>query len=133
MEERPDLVLLDGRIWYTPEGVFALQCVARTTKGRRCKNPVEYGQIAGWPELRSTRGVITAYDLGGLDHAESRRWLGQHCQVHDRPDVVDFEAPGWEPFDPAGAHASMVTPLAEWLQQRTRPLTEGLTDEWVIP
>jgi hypothetical protein len=66
--------------------------VARTSKRTRCKNPIEYGQ-SGWrTNLWATRGVITVYDLDHLDDAESQRWLAQHCQVHDRPDVIDIEA-----------------------------------------
>lgn len=40
-----------------------IACVARTVKNRRCREPLEYGQVAGWTRLRSTGGLIEVYDL----------------------------------------------------------------------
>jgi hypothetical protein len=130
MERRAELVALGGRIWCAPDGVFHLRCVARNSKRSRCGNPIEYGQTGTWPEFWATRGVIIAYNLETLNDAACRRWLAQHCQVHDGPDVVDIQAPEWEPFDPDGAHAAMVTPVADVIAAATRSLSEGITDRW---
>lgn len=81
-------------------------------------------------ELWSTRGVITVYNPDHPDDAESQRWHAQHCQLHDKPDVVDIQAPEWEPFDLSSVHAAMVTPVADVIAEVTRSLTEGLTDAW---
>lgn len=36
------LVVLNDRLWVRPQGdAHALQCVARTTKGDRCRNQIE--------------------------------------------------------------------------------------------
>lgn len=129
MTRRPDLVLLGDRIWYSPDGVLDLQCIARTRRGPRCRRTVETGQITGWTELPSIHGLITVYDLGGFEAATLRRWREQHCELHDTPDVVDFSAPEWEPFDPV-RHATMVTTLDEQIAKFTRQLREGVTEEW---
>lgn len=128
-ERAADLVLLGDRIWYLPDGVYELQCIARTRRGPRCRNPVEPGQIAVWTQLRSSHGLITVYDLGGADDATLQRWREQHCPTHDSPDVADFCAPEWEPFDPV-RHAAMVTTLEEQIAAYTRRLSEGVTDDW---
>ena len=57
------LVVLRGRLWVSPDGdAHALQCVARTRKGSRCRNPVEYGQLLGLHEFRlGPAGYVQAY------------------------------------------------------------------------
>ncbi|MGC5054720.1 hypothetical protein ACLQ2S_25080 [Micromonospora sp. DT48] len=129
MDKHPELVLLDQRIWYVPDGVFHLRCVARTSKKRRCQNPLEYGQTARWSQLRSTHGLISVYDLSILDDDATRRWMDQHCDLHDTPTTVDEVSPEWEPFDPV-RHAAMITTLEEWVAQRERAIREGVTDRW---
>jgi hypothetical protein len=130
MRKRADLVLLGDRVWYLPDGMYELQCIARTRRGPRCRNPIEHGQIASWTQMRSTHGLITVYDLGGHADATVRRWQEQHCELHDSPDVVDFSSPEWEPFDPV-RHAAMVTSLEEKIAEYTRRLREGVTDDWL--
>lgn len=122
--------MLDNRIWYAPDGVDNVSCVARTRRGRQCANTLEHGQIANWVRLRSTRGVITAYDLSQHDQDTVHRWLTQHCVIHDSPDTVDFTTPGWEPFDATGMHSAMVTSLEDLIAEHTRKLREGVTAEW---
>lgn len=129
MRKRADLVLLGDRIWYLPDGVYELQCVARTRRGPRCRNVIEYGQITNWTPMRSTHGLITVYDLSGLPDATLQRWREQHCELHDSPDTVDFCSPEWEPFD-AVRHAAMVTSLEEKIAEYTRRLHESVTDDW---
>ncbi|SNT65871.1 hypothetical protein SAMN05421812_12817 [Asanoa hainanensis] len=130
MSRRPDLVQLGDRIWYLPDGMIELRCIARVVqKRRRCRNAVETSQMAGWTQLRSDRGLITVYDCGGLDDATVRRWLEQHCTVHDSPDAVDFSAPEWEPFDPV-RHAEMVTTLDAQVEAYERQLRDGVTGDW---
>lgn len=129
MTRRPDLVLLGDRIWYIPDGVSDLRCIARTRRGPRCRNPVEQGQIASWTELRSTHGLISVYNLSGVEAATLQRWREQHCELHDTPGVVDFSSPEWEPFDPV-RHAAMVTSLDEKIAEYTRRLREGATEDW---
>ncbi|WP_199515722.1 hypothetical protein [Nucisporomicrobium flavum] len=129
MTKRADLVLLGDRIWYLPDGVHDLQCVARTRRGPRCRNYIENGQIASWTQLRSARGLITVYDLSGHADATVQRWREQHCEVHDSLDVVDFGSPEWEPFDPA-RNAAMVTSLEEQIAEFARRLREGVTEDW---
>lgn len=129
MTKRADLVLLGDRIWYLPDGVYELQCIARTRRGTRCRKPVEGSQIAYWTQMRSTQGLITVYDLGGPENETLRRWRQQHCELHDTPDVVDFSSPEWEPFDPV-RHAAMVTSLEEQVAEYTRRLRKDVTEEW---
>jgi hypothetical protein len=125
-----DLVLLGGKIFYCPTGVMELQCVARTAKRRRCLKNVEDGQSTGWLTLRSTAGVITVYDLSFLEGSELTRWSEQHCTTHDLMETVDHEQPEWEKFDPAGAHAHMVTTLEELISKLTRHVNDGATEKW---
>lgn len=116
MESRT-LVLVGGQILCAPTEVYDLQCVARTAKGKRCAKGVEPSQTASWTELKSKLGLITVYDLDNArpytNDATVARWRAQHCPLHDAPDTVDFLAPEWEPFDPTGAHAALVTPLTD--------------------
>lgn len=130
-ENPADLVMLGDEILYSPTGVLAgLQCVARTAKGRRCRNVVEAGQITNWSTLRSTSGVIVVYELSWLADAERRRWLEQHCVVHDVPAAIDFESPEWEKFDPEGVHAHMVRSLDALAENATRQIRDGVTEDW---
>ncbi|MFZ3562697.1 hypothetical protein ACOKM5_42960 [Streptomyces sp. BH097] len=101
MEPRP-LVVLRGRLWINPGGdAHMLQCVARTRKGSRCHNPVEYGQMLGFHEFHlGAAGYVMAYGRpGGGDSVDVDRWLAQHCTLHDTPDVIDCESPELRRFD----------------------------------
>jgi hypothetical protein len=119
---------LRGGVESPAPGVEAMDCVARTVKGNRCKRPLEYGQISNWTTMRSTRGLIQVYYLIG--HPElAGRWLAQRCELHDGPETVDFQAPAWERFDPA-EHAAMVTGLDDWLERQRALLMDGITDRW---
>ncbi|WP_328843023.1 hypothetical protein [Streptomyces sp. NBC_00258] len=93
------LVVLHGRLWINPSGdAHALQCVARTTKGSRCQNPVEYGQVFGFHEFQlGSAGYAEAYGPGVGAIAD--RWLAQHCTLHDTPDVIDCETTELHRFD----------------------------------
>ncbi|MFD7685600.1 hypothetical protein [Streptomyces sp. NPDC059781] len=96
------LVVLRGRLWVNPSGdAHALQCVARTRKGSRCQNPVEYGQLLGLHEFQlGSAGYVQAYGHPGAgDTVDADRWLAQHCTLHDTPDVIDCETPELRRFD----------------------------------
>ncbi|MFK8851419.1 hypothetical protein [Streptomyces sp. Ac-502] len=84
--------MLRGRLWISPCGdAHDLQCVARTKKGTRCRNPIEYGQMLGFHAFRlGDAGYVEAYgSLGQGDAVDADRWIAQHCLVHDAPDVID--------------------------------------------
>ncbi|MFD8789433.1 hypothetical protein [Streptomyces vinaceus] len=94
------LVVLHDRIWVNPKGdAHALRCVARTTKGDRCRNPIEKGQVLGVREFQlGSSGYVKAYGHYGPFEAADR-WLAQHCSVHDAPDVRDHDAAELRRFD----------------------------------
>ncbi|MCQ9132851.1 hypothetical protein [Streptomyces hilarionis] len=101
MEPR-QLVVLRGRLWINPSGdAHALQCVARTKRGSRCQNPVEYGQLLGLHEFQlGSVGYVQAYgSLSAGETVDTDRWLAQHCTLHDTPDVTDCETPELRRFD----------------------------------
>lgn len=129
-ENPADLVLLGDEIFYCPTGVMELQCVSRTVKGPRCKKYVEYGQITTWLTLRSAVGVIVAYNLSSLEHDHLSRWRDQHCETHDIPSAIDAESSEWEKFDPDGTHAHMITSLDELVEQATKRIRDGVTEDW---
>lgn len=93
------LVVLRGRLWINPSGdAHALQCVARTSKGSRCQNPIEYGQVFGLHEFQlGSVGYVDAYGPGVGTVAD--RWLAQHCTLHDTPSVIDCEKTELRRFD----------------------------------
>jgi hypothetical protein len=97
------LVVLRGRLWVNPGGdVHALRCVARTRKGDRCQNYVEYGQVLGFHEFQlGSAGYVEAYgSRGGHDsRVDVDRWLAQHCTTHDGPDVTDVAVSELRRFD----------------------------------
>ncbi|MER6655240.1 hypothetical protein ABT248_32465 [Streptomyces sp. NPDC000971] len=97
------LVALRGRLWINPAGdAHALQCVARTRKGDRCQNPVEYGQILGHHEFQlGSAGYVQAYGSpwGPDTGVDVDRWLAQHCTTHDSPDVTDAAVPELRRFN----------------------------------
>nr|AAQ93565.1 putative membrane protein [Streptomyces clavuligerus] len=87
MIPRP-LVVLGRRLWINPGGdAHMLRCVARTRQGRRCQNPVEYGQVLGCYEFQlGSAGYVMAYgSSGGAGAVDADRWLAQHCALHDTP------------------------------------------------
>lgn len=93
-------MLLDGEVMH-------LRCVARTTKRRRCRLPVEISQNTGWSYLMrpgEPSSLLGLYDLGRVTNAdEVQRWQHQHCERHHALDgVTDMVAVEWSPFDPAG-------------------------------
>ncbi|MEV6810244.1 hypothetical protein [Streptomyces sp. NPDC051132] len=101
MEPR-QLVVLRGRLWINPSGdAHTLQCVARTRKGSRCQNLVEYGQLLGFHDFQlGSAGYVQAYGCPGVgDTVAVDRWLAQHCTLHDTPDVTDCAAPELRRFD----------------------------------
>lgn len=71
-----------------------LTCVARTTAGVRCKNPMEYGEQNGTWRIHEGTG-LQVYDVG-----DGQRWPAQHCPKHDAPDTPDHWPPQWQPYDP---------------------------------
>ncbi|WP_229376978.1 hypothetical protein [Streptomyces spirodelae] len=96
------LVVLRGRLWVNASGdAHFRQCVARTRKGGRCQNPIEYGQVMGFREFQlGPAGYVYAYGCYGPHGAvDDDRWLAQHCTLHDTPDVVDCETPELRRFD----------------------------------
>lgn len=104
------LVVLRGRLWINHSGdAHALQCVARTKSGARCRNPVEYGQVLSYNEFQlGSAGYVMAYgSLGTIDSVDADRWLAQHCLAHDSPDVIDSEATELRRFDIVRDHAHL--------------------------
>lgn len=96
------LVVLHNRLWVNPEGdAHALQCVARTTRGEHCRNPIENGQVLGVREFQlGTAGYVSAYGhYGQAGAVDADRWLAQHCSVHDIPDVRDHDVAELRRFD----------------------------------
>lgn len=115
--DQPTIVVFrEGIVRVLPTSTYGLQCVARTTKGKRCKHAVEGGQQGRWRELHSQRGELVIYDVAHLPRETMRRWLDQHCEVHDIPETVDHDMPEWEALDLEGIHAKLVRPLpADWV------------------
>ncbi|MGG2463819.1 hypothetical protein ACO0M4_29160 [Streptomyces sp. RGM 3693] len=96
------LVVLRRRLWVNPSGdAHDLQCVARTKKGGRCQNPVEYGQVLGIHEFQlGAAGYVEAYGTPRrIETADADRWLAQHCTLHDTSDAIDCEATELRRFD----------------------------------
>lgn len=89
----PTLYRINGQILYTPH---PLHCVARTTSGERCRNPLEFGQTGASITLTTAMGSeVAVYDIG-----ENPRWMSQHCTTHDDPATEDYCPPLWRPYDP---------------------------------
>ncbi|WP_331719435.1 hypothetical protein [Streptomyces sp. NBC_01187] len=75
--------------------------MARTRKGGRCQNPIEFGQVLGLREFQLGRcGYVYAYGYHErFDQVDVDRWLAQHCTLHDTPDAIDCERPELRRFD----------------------------------
>lgn len=107
------VIYIDGRLLVCTGFPGDQQCSAKTAKGKRCKNPIEYGQVAGWlPVSIDNIGQVEAYDLrtgrlGAVTADGAERWLAQRCEGH-WPDAVGATEPEWEPFDSA-THERLVT------------------------
>ncbi|MFJ8745778.1 hypothetical protein ACIRL2_41275 [Embleya sp. NPDC127516] len=66
--------------------------MARTTAGRQCRNPLEYGQVLNPMEVqRGDAGYVYAYMAFAPNRKEQERWLAQHCATHDGVDVTPPE------------------------------------------
>jgi hypothetical protein len=76
---------------------YPLTCVAKTTKGDRCENPLEYGAQNGTWQIQPETG-FRVYEIRVNDQ---QRWLDQHCLTH-HPDPVhgDYCPPGWRLYEP---------------------------------
>lgn len=90
----PNLFLIDGKLMTAP---YPLACVAKTTKGDRCENPLEYGAQDGTWQDHTEAG----FQVYVIRAGEQQRWLDQHCKRH-HPDPVqgDYCQPGWRLFEP---------------------------------
>lgn len=119
-DEATIVVFPGGKALVMPGGVYGFQCVARIRNGKRCKLAVEPGQIGMWRQLISRDGAITIYDVTDMKGERERRWLDQHCERHDSPDVRDDAMPEWEPFAPEELHKNLVGPLPERWEFPTR-------------
>lgn len=97
--ERATVVAIGDELLVCDDISADLQCTARTRKGLRCKNPIDYGQIAGWVEVMIPGvGEVAAYDLrrrGDL----TARWRAQRCETH-WPGGESAVEPEWRRFDP---------------------------------
>jgi hypothetical protein len=119
-DEATIVVFPGGKALVMPGGIYGFQCTAKTRAGKRCKLPVEGGQIGSWRELVSREGIITVYDVTHMKELHVRRWLDQRCERHDSLDTQDDVMPEWEPLDPDRLHKNLVKPLPEQWELPTR-------------
>ncbi len=99
----PRFVQIDGQVWASPEWfVEDSQCTAQTTAKRRCKRPLDYGQICGWSPLHVPGGTVDGYyldDPDGRVTREGRRYLAQRCELHFDTDALPAAEPDWVLYD----------------------------------
>ncbi|GIM90406.1 hypothetical protein Ato02nite_021990 [Paractinoplanes toevensis] len=103
----PELVYLDGLIFYAPGGAVALRCIARLSNGQRCRGKVCGGLRGRWVPVRTPLGEIAVY-RPTADAATVSRWLSQHCKMHSRAGIVDAVPREWDRFSPRDRHAWLV-------------------------
>ncbi|MDJ0385216.1 hypothetical protein [Streptomyces sp. G-G2] len=83
---RPDFpdqryVLLDNRLWGSLEhDPHLLECVARTARGRRCSDPLEWGVTLPDVVVLIGKQLTVAYD--GRSYEDAERWKAQRCAFH---------------------------------------------------
>ena len=106
-----NLVLIDDVLRVFPHRyVSEARCVARTSAGRRCRNPLAYGQPGPWSVWQlpgEEAAYVQGFDLDdpdlfvskdGTAEALKARFLNQRCIRHrDSREVVTD--PEWETFD----------------------------------
>ncbi|ODU05883.1 MAG: hypothetical protein ABS81_06345 [Pseudonocardia sp. SCN 72-86] len=106
-------IRIDGQAWVAPGDVPEdAQCTARTKRGRRCGNPLDYGQSNGWSWLPVEGGYVDGFDYdhnNGQLTERGRRYLEQRCELHFNTDAPSEVEPEWEPFDPASHRAKIVS------------------------
>lgn len=119
----PAVVKIDGRLLIFPHPYpEASRCVARTSAGHRCRNPIDYGQPTRWYEWPVTGGAVSGFDLDRDDElflrrdpdpaALRRRWLEQRCMTHCGASAVNHTEPEWTIFDPARDSAFIQEPCS---------------------
>jgi hypothetical protein len=113
------IVQIDGQLLIFPARHYpeASRCIARTTAGDRCRNPIDYGQPTCWYEWPVAGGVVSGFDLDRDDelflrHTPDaatlrRRWLEQRCGIHYGTSAVNSTEPEWRIFDPARDSAAI--------------------------
>lgn len=93
---RPHYVLMDGVVWIAPaEYVEDSQCTARTAKGGRCKNPLDYGQISTWSPMAVHGREVEGYDFTGSSENFVNRYLAQRCSKHWESGAEAAVEPEW--------------------------------------
>lgn len=64
--ENPHFILVADELWATTDGYPEdMQCTAIGTRGRRCRYPLDGGQVESWSEIRVPGGFVAGYDLTG--------------------------------------------------------------------
>lgn len=103
---------IHGKVWVSPEEFPEdAQCTARTKRGKRCANFLDFGQVDGrHAYLKVDGGYVEGWNYdqnNGWPTERGRRYLEQRCELHFGSDAPAHVEPEWEPFDPS-THAAQI-------------------------
>lgn len=109
-KDMPMVIRDEGKPWVL---VGDGQCVARTSKGKRCGNYLPYPCSDFDVMFVGDRYL----EIGSTSWSPARM-LRQRCEVHDSPEAVSLCEPEWEEFDRDRHAALLRTPRLQTLFER---------------